>query len=147
MQKTLTLLFLLASGLASGQSFKDFKWMTGTWGRQNTKLGSSAFESWEKMTKKGFSGQGITLQGADTVFVEKLSIVKKENKLYYVAEVSQNVAPTYFKITSYSKNGFVCENPDHDFPKKIEYKLQGNILTATISGEGKEIPFQFRRMD
>lgn len=146
MKKTLLLaIFLSAALLSQSQSFKDFKWLKGTWERQDTKPGSTAFESWQKMTKTGFKGLGTTMKGLDTVWVEKLSIVEKEDVLYYVAEVDQNAAPTYFKITSYSKNGFVCENPEHDFPKKIDYKLEDDLLTVVISGDGEEVPFVFKR--
>jgi hypothetical protein len=147
--KKLALLTVFLSGalIIQAQSFKDFTWLTGTWERQNTKAESSALEVWEKLNKAGLKGLGVSLRGTDTVFAEKLSLVKKDDSFYYVAEVSQNSAPTYFKITSYSKNGFVCENPDHDFPKKIDYKLEVELLTVVISGDGEEIPFIFRKVD
>ena len=71
--------------------------------------------------------------------------IKIDGKFYYVAEVSHNPDPTYFEMTSISDNGFICENPDHDFPKKITYKLENGVLIATISGNGKEIAFVFKR--
>lgn len=108
------------------------------------KEGQSAFESWE-VTKKTLTGIGVTLRGVDTVFMESLSIIEKDQNLYYVANVSENASPTLFKITSISKRGFVSENPQHDFPKKIEYLLDGETLTATISGDGKAIPFVFKK--
>ena len=143
--KAITLLLtLLVSSFAYGQKLKTFKWLEGTWERQNTKLGSTAFEIWE-MTVEGLKGKGLTMRGTDTVFIEKLSFATRDNKLFYVAEVKHNAEPTYFEITSWSKSGFVCENPTHDFPKKIVYALDGSTLTATISGNGKEIPFTFVR--
>lgn len=148
MRKTLLLTILLSGVfLSQAQSVSDFKWLTGTWERQNTKPESTAFESWEKMTKMGLQGQGTTLRGVDTVFVEELSILERNNKLYYVAKVSHNSEPTYFEITSFNKNGFVCENPNHDFPKKIDYQMNDNLLLVTISGDGKEIPFQFLKIN
>lgn len=146
MQRIITFfLLILTTQFVNAQSFKDFKWLQGTWERQDTKPGSTAVESWEKMTNLGFQGLGVTMKGPDTVFVEKLSIVEKGNAFYYVAEVSHNPEPTYFKITSSSKTGFVCEKPDHDFPKKIEYQFKGDLLTVVISGDGKEIPFKFKK--
>lgn len=90
---------------------------------------------------------GVTLRGSDTVFVEKLSIIEKDGILNYVAEVAHNASATYFKFTAISETGFTCVNPSHDFPKKIEYALDGNRLTATISGDGKSIPFYFKKID
>lgn len=132
--------FLTFSSIA--QSVDDFSWLEGTWQRQNTKPGSSAFETWNQ-SEGMLSGMGVTLKGTDTVFIEKLKIVNQKDTWYYVAEVSHNAAPTYFKITSFGKEGFVCENPDHDFPKKIVYALEDDRLIATISGDGKSIPFTF----
>ncbi|MEO9869337.1 DUF6265 family protein [Ekhidna sp.] len=128
--------------LSFGQSMKDFKWLEGKWERQNVKPGTSAFEVWGK-AKNGYKGQGISLKGRDTTFVENLSLVKKDTDFYYVADVSSNTEPTYFKITSISKMGFVSENPQHDFPKKIEYTLDGDKLTVVISAGEKAIGFVF----
>ncbi|WP_436517591.1 DUF6265 family protein [Ekhidna sp. To15] len=147
MKKALFLgLSLFASLFAVGQSINDFKWLKGTWQRQNVRPGNSAFEVWEE-TKKGFVGTGVSMTGTDTTFVEKLSIVEKDSELYYVAFVSSNGAPTYFKITSVSENGFVSENPQHDFPKKIEYTLEGAKLTAVISAGEKAMGFVFVRKE
>ncbi|WP_315820030.1 hypothetical protein [Paraflavitalea speifideaquila] len=62
-----------------------------------------------------------------------------------MADVPQNKEPVYFKLTAITKDGFTCENPNHDFPKKIDYKLDGNKLRATISGDGKAIDYLFER--
>ncbi len=146
------ILFLLCGFSVAAQegkniSLNEITWMLGKWERQNIKQGQSAFENWKKESDDRFSGTGISMKGTDTTFVEKLSIVIKEGGLFYVAEVSHNAEPTYFKITEISENGFVCENPQHDFPKKIEYKLEtGEKLTAIISGDGKAIPFVYTKM-
>lgn len=120
--------------------------MLGSWERQNTRPGTTAFESWEK-TKDGYKGMGVSMKESDTSFVEKLRIIGKEGAIYYVADVSSNAEPTYFKVTSVSKKGFVCENPEHDFPKKIEYTLEGNQMTAVISAGEQKMGFVFLKME
>jgi hypothetical protein len=40
---------------------------------------------------------------------------------------------------------FVCENPEHDFPKKIDYTLSDGKMTARISGNGRSFDFIFSR--
>lgn len=142
MKTTLLTFTLLVALSVNAQKLKDFSWLEGIWERQNTKPGTMAYEVWKKHGKL-LMGKGLTLRGSDTVFVEKLRLVNIEGAWNYTAEVSHNAGPTYFKITSWSEDGFVSENPEHDFPKKIEYKLDGDLLTATISGDGKEIPFLF----
>jgi hypothetical protein len=132
------------SGEAS-DNFNKLSWLTGTWNRTNTKPGRSAHEKWERSGTTALIGWGVNLKGQDTVFVEKLKIVVKDNAIYYVADVPENKQPVYFKITAVSSEGFTCENPMHDFPKKIEYKLEGQHLKATISGNGKAIDYLFER--
>ncbi len=136
----------LTTFVVGAQSFDDLKWLEGKWERQNARPGMTAFEVWEK-TDQGFKGMGVSLKGADTVFVENLKIVQKDGALHYVAEVSSNQAPTYFKITSATENGFVSENPQHDFPKKIAYTLEGKKLTAVISAGEKAMGFVFERSE
>lgn len=145
--KKIALLLIIFCGnhIGFSQSMKDFSWLKGKWERHNVKPGTSVFEVWEK-TKNGYFGQGVSLKGVDTTFVEKLSLIEKEGNLYYVADVAHNPEPTYFKITSYTKNGFVSENPQHDFPKKIEYILEGERMTVVISDGDKKMGFVFVKM-
>lgn len=139
------LITLFTTQFAFSQSLKDFKWLEGKWERHNVKPGTTAFEVWEK-SKDGYIGQGISLKGADTVFVERLSLIEKEGELYYVADVEHNPEPTFFKITSITESGFVSENPEHDFPKKIEYMLEGNRMTVVISDGEQKMGFVFEKM-
>lgn len=145
--KALLLLLLLAFSVsANAQSLKEMEWLTGTWNRTNVKAGRSAHERWIK-TAEGLQGWGVNMNGTDTTFVEKLRIVPKDSKLYYVADVPQNKESTYFLITEATANSFTCENPQHDFPKKIMYQLDGNKLKATISGNGKSMDYFFERKE
>ena len=70
------------------------------------------------------------MKGADTSFVEVLKILIEKDRLYYVADVPENKRLVYFEISSATKDGFVCENPLHDFPKKIVYQVNGSRLSA-----------------
>lgn len=107
----------------------------------------SGYEEWERRGNS-WTGRGATIQEDDTVFVEKLSIEMKNDDWYFVADVSQNTEPIYFKITESSETGFVSENPNHDFPKKIEYQLLGDgELNVTISGDGRSVTITFHKMD
>ncbi len=44
--------------------------------------------------------------------------------------------PTRFRLIASSGSSAVFENPQHDFPTRVEYRRQGRVLTATISGPG-----------
>jgi len=125
----------------------QLKWLEGTWTRTNSKAGQSGLEMWKKTSSTELRGRGITMHGSDTAFVEKLRIIVRDGNLFYVADVPENQKPVFFRLTEIKKNSFTCENPDHDFPKKIAYNLQGNKLQATISGDGKTIAYLFERTD
>lgn len=124
--------------------FTKLSWLEGTWTRTNvTKPGRSAHERWEKSSEHELRGYGVTLQGQDTIFLEKITVLINDNAIFYVADVPQNQQAVYFKFTEITKSGFVCENPEHDFPKKISYQLEGDKLKAQISGNGKAIDYWF----
>ncbi len=121
------------------------EWLTGTWDRTNAKPGRTGVEVWTKKSSTELAGYGINLKGSDTTFVEKIRIVAKDGKLFYVADVPENKGEVWFDITTATEKNIVCENPKHDFPKKIAYELNGNDLKATISGDGKSIDYLFTR--
>lgn len=154
MKKTLLVIVLfLTLGQVTGQNtskqvlvnFNKLKWLEGTWNRTNNKPGKSGTERWVKTSSQELRGWGVAMKGSDTVFVEKLRILIKEDNVFYIADVPENEKLVYFKLTEISDSDFVCENPDHDFPKKIAYHLDGNKLKATVSGDGKSIEYLFER--
>ncbi|MBL7874358.1 MAG: hypothetical protein JNL53_01765 [Cyclobacteriaceae bacterium] len=142
------LMLLSQCSLAQSGSSADISqlsWLEGTWNRTNVKPGRTVHERWIKTASGDWQGWGVSMRGADTTFVEKLKILSKENSLYYVADVPGNPELTYFKFTELTTTGFVCEDPTHDFPKKISYQINGNILKAVVSGNGKSIEYLFER--
>ena len=149
------LFFLLAQLIVEdviGQNNSDLKrtlaplhWLVGTWERTNVKPGIKAHEEWHLDSGNHLKGLGVTMKGQDTLFVEKIVIRMEENNIYYVADVKENNAPVYFKFTTLLNDAFVCENPGHDFPKKIVYSFKDSTLTVRISGNGKAQEYLFVR--
>lgn len=146
----ISLSVLLITSCAAQDRAEDqlqkLEWLCETWERMNTKSGQQTFEIWEKEEDR-LTGVGYTLQGSDTVFVERLSITVIDGELYYGSEVAHNPEAVYFKMKITGSESFESSNPKHDFPKKITYKLDNDLLTATISGDGKAIPFQFKKVN
>lgn len=127
------------------QKFKKLEWLTGKWIRTNSSAGQSGYETWNKVSDLKLSGKGITLKGKEVVFTEHLELIVKGNDIFYVVTVSGEKMPVYFKLTAIDANGFSCENPEHDFPKKITYSRSGNQVKAVISGDGKSVDYIFVR--
>ena len=125
--------------------FGKLNWLQGQWNRLQLPAGRSGHEHWIKMAGRKLKGWGISMKGTDTTFAEKLSIIVKDNHIFYVAETADNKKPVYFTMTAITNNSFECENPTHDFPKKIIYRLKGNRIKATISGNGKTVDFVFEK--
>ena len=123
--------------------FKSLHWLHGNWERVNVKPGVSANEKWQPDSPLRLTGLGVTMRGPDTLFRETLQLLIKDNNIYYVADIKENPAPVYFKLTAVTPTGFVCENQQHDFPKKIEYQLSDSVLKVKISGDGKAQSFAF----
>ncbi len=54
--------------------------------------------------------------------------------------------PTAFRRTAGGERWVRFENPEHDFPRRIEYRREGDALHAEIAGpdeNGKEIVISF----
>lgn len=127
---------------------EDLGWLVGTWKRVNNKPGQTGSERWLIDPEIGLRGYGVTLKGNDTIFIEKMRIVNGDNNaLYFVADVIENPKPVYFRITSVHQSDFTCENPDHDFPKRIYYRRKMKQLDVTISGNGKSMEYKFQKVD
>lgn len=128
--------------------FEKLYWLPGEWHQTNiAKPGKALVEQWTKSGDFEMKGQATTTQNGDTVYIERITMLIKDNSIYYVADVPQNKHPVYFKLTSITAQGFVCENPEHDFPKRITYELSGNQLKATISGNGKSFDYLYLKKE
>jgi hypothetical protein len=125
--------------------FGKLEWLQGSWKRTNARPGRSGYERWTKLSSTAWQGTGVTMRGTDTAVIEKLQLVIKDDNIYYVADIPENKTVVYFKFTAISNHGFVCENPEHDFPKMISYEHKGNTIKAVISGNGKSVEYLFEK--
>jgi len=151
-----TVLIFLAIGLkcnaqstsvVTASEFDKLRWLEGSWDRTGMQPGKTAHERWFISSDGKYNGYGVSMNGRDTSFLEKLAIEIKDGKIYYVADVPENKGVVYFLFTELSETGFVCENAEHDFPKKISYSLSGKELKAQISGKDQKIDFLFYKRE
>lgn len=90
-------------------------------------------------------GIGRTLKGSRTSNFEFLRIDLVDGIATYIAQ-PDGAPPTAFKRTAGGQNWVRFENPQHDFPRRVEYRRTGNALHAEIAGpgeHGKEIVIPF----
>ena len=116
--------------------------IVGTWSLE-TKRGV-LYESWKKINDSTLSGVSYKLNGVekgDTVFLEKVNLVSRNQKIMYipVAANQNNGQPVIFTLTSVENGKYSFENPAHDFPQRIVYNLPVNdLLHAWIEGNSKD---------
>lgn len=122
----------------------NFDWLLGSWSRLNDKEGRKTYEQWEKISDTEYKGLGYTLSKGDTVFKENIRLTPL-NGVWQFEVTGVNEVPTLFALTDQTKDSFVCENPQNEFPTKIEYALKGNRLTAKVTGGDMAIDFVFEK--
>jgi hypothetical protein len=127
---------------AARAAIGEVTWLAGNWsGRAGT---TELEERWTKPAGGAMLAVSRTLKDSRMVAFEFLRIVEKEGGLVYIAQPGGRPA-TEFVLTELGSRSAVFENPSHDFPKRIEYKLRGDTLTATISGGGQPESYVFQR--
>jgi hypothetical protein len=127
----------MSASQVRNNSLTSLSWIVDNWINEDSN--GVTRERWIKIDDNKFEGESYTILNGDTVFSEKLMLEKKDNDVYYTAVVNHNPAPVSFKMIEYSDKHAVFENPEHDFPQKISYKLQedGSLL-AYIEGKNSK---------
>ena len=120
----------------------NYDYLIGNWQRLNDKEGSKTYEYWLKKSDTEYIGLGCTLTGADTTFKENLRIVKVGEE-WNLEVTGVNEKPTNFLVTQQTETSFISENEANEFPKKIEYMLEGDTLKASVSGDEMVVSFAF----
>jgi hypothetical protein len=115
-------------------SVDSLGWLSGCWSREAN--GRRTEEHWMKPAGGTLLGMSRTVANGRTVEFEHLLIRADGADVLYVAKPSRQ-AEASFKLVDHSPDWrrLRFENPQHDFPQRIEYELAGDeSLTATISG-------------
>jgi hypothetical protein len=107
-------------GCAKTPSVNDISWLLGNWIQKKDSI--QFVENWklESDTLKGIASELIN---GDSIFSEKLQIVKQDDKLSFSAIVSNqnNQKPVTFTMVYLKNDSIVFENKEHDFPNRIIY--------------------------
>lgn len=124
---------LLMAGSLIAQSRLPF-FLRGTWKMENQEV----YEHWDKLNDRTM--KGFTYKMADDLMVitEYLDLSRTGNEITYTATVlNQNQGKGITFYHTPSDSSFVFENPEHDFPKRIEYrKISDKEIFVTVSGSG-----------
>jgi len=150
---SLVLLFIVVSApsqskTADKPSIKTLSWLAGNWSLE--KNGRVVTEIW--MPPAGGTMLGMSRAVANEKTVEYEFIVLRQDAngdIFYVAKPSGQPEAS-FKLTRGSATEAVFENPEHDFPQRISYKLNpdGTLLAAidgTKAGKIRRVEFPYKR--
>lgn len=129
------ILFLM---LVSGCLAQDLSWMTGRWSDGET------VEVWSEMRDGNLMGYNRHFKGQKVTFFEHLRIDQTKNgTVYHACPLGRSW--TAFQLTEATEEQAVFTNPGHDFPQKIHYHREGDLLLVTISGKDREsVTWEFR---
>jgi Domain of unknown function (DUF6265) len=118
-------------------NIKSFNWLQGSWQMQ-TRRGVIT-EKWIIVNDHTLTGRSSLVRADGTeIPLEKIELVNRKGTYFYIPTVkNQNgEQPVEFKITSHNETGFVAENPQHDFPKRISYQLVNKDSIHAIIDDG-----------
>lgn len=141
-------LFLSLPGFAQQAKpvLADLGWISGCWEINNTEKKRLVTEQWMSPVGDAMVGMSRTIRNGKMAGFEFLRIVQTDAGIHYISKPSENTEETAFKLIRSSASEAVFENPAHDFPQRIIYKLTNpTTLTARIEGNnnGKQMGIAF----
>lgn len=132
---------------ADAPAVPSFAWLSGHWCSQSE--GQLLEEYWLPPNPGLALGVGRTLKAGKTVTFEFMRIETRDGITNYLA-MHDGKPAVAFRLTASGADWARFENPQHDFPKRVEYRRTPAGLHAEIAGPGKDgrevvLPFDYRR--
>ncbi len=122
------ILVIVSLNFAFGQNgdIAKTEWLLGTWELKSKK--GIIYETWVKESNTRLSAKSYLIKSGDTVVLETVELVQKEEGLFYIPTVSnQNEGRAIkFKLKSLTDSTFMFENLMHDSPNVICYQKKGS---------------------
>ncbi len=156
MKVFITLVASLLMGLpsvapaAESESVQNVAWLAGCWASVGGEAGSG--EQWTVPAGRTLLGVSRTVQNSKTVAYEFLQIRETDaGEIEYIAKPSGQTEATFLMVRL-SEREAVFENPGHDFPQRIIYRLKadGNLeasIEGEVKGEVRTVDFPMKRVD
>lgn len=138
-----------ADAIAPKPTVAQFAWLAGSWSFEDQ--GRVVSEQWMPPGGGTMLGMSRTISGERTASYEFVMLrTDAAGDLFYDAHPSGQ-PPTSFKLVRFSLHEAVFENPEHDFPQRIIYRLgdDGNLTAAiegTLNGQTRRIEYPYRRV-
>jgi len=117
-----------------------FSWLNGSWAMKDAE--GVVTEQWKYINDSLMEGSSDFIKGDSVIPFETIKIFRRDTAFYYEAKAAgqNNEQPVEFKLSSFSDSGFVAENPQHDFPKRITYRLVSKDSIHAFVDGGPAMP-------
>ena len=107
----------------------DLNWLAGYW--LSCEGGREVAEIWTDARGGALFNTTVNQRG-ERVSSERTMMAPVEGRLSFIFEPTG--ARTVFPLTSLGGQQAVFENPDNDFPQRVIYSRDGDVLTGRIEG-------------
>lgn len=121
-----------AQTAAPAASVEDLSWLAGYW--LDCTGGREASEVWSDPRAGLIAGLAVTVRGGRSGFEASQIRAAPDGGLAYFAQ-PDGAAPTVFALVESGPGRAVFSNPQNDFPHRIIYQRDGDVLAARIEGE------------
>jgi len=151
-RRTLTFLYFAFLGTSSSvvaqvdtpshcHNLTQIQWLLGQWQTEDGEMR----EHWHRSSDSTFTGVGDLRKDGHWQNQETLLIAAMDKAIYYIAKPKSNPKPVVFTLTACSNSLARFQNPEHDFPNNIEYRLVApNKVTVDVSdNRGKGFTLEY----
>jgi len=137
--RTMSAALILATALPAGAAeparpgIENLKWMAGCWAAVDGESGSG--EIWMPPAGGAMLGMSRTIKSGRMTAWEFVQIAQHaDGSIEYIAKPHNQTKASFRLIASEAKS-VTFENPTHDFPQRIIYKMRDDgVLHARIEG-------------
>ncbi len=147
--RRLLLPLLIAGAIPVGaagvcRSLDPIRWLLGVWTSHGDDRVTT--ETWAEASADTFEGFVTSRSRAtgEIVPVETLRLVAMSGGVFYIAKVPEHARPVSFEMTACDERTAVVENPDHDFPRMIAYRLAADGVLSVRVTDGADEGFTLR---
>lgn len=125
--------------------------LLGDWYDMQDSGRTTVLEHWERGSDGMPVGVGYVLSGRDTVFIEHLGIVLRNDTLHYAVSIGRDGGEAVLFKLIHDRDSLVFSDPQHDMPQRIVYIPQGNdawhtIVSGTNKGVARTAHYHFKRV-
>ncbi|HWN44827.1 MAG TPA: DUF6265 family protein [Thermoanaerobaculia bacterium] len=133
----LSILLMVVALAAPPSSVQDLVWMSGCWASVGGEAGSG--ETWTAPAGGTLLGVSRTVKRGKTVAHEFMQIRETGSGQIAFIALPSGQTEANFPLVRLSGQEAVFENPQHDFPQRVIYRRNGDLLTGRVEGsEGGE---------